>query len=674
MKLEDIGLVFPHEYLRAALMVSLLSVWVLVGLFFYLNRYTRREYFTIWTAAWLFYALWLTLGLRLGDPPMTSILFTIKQWCVSISAVFLLWGSLRFLGLPVRQQLLGGFMLFLLVWTYVSPQAVPGVIQVELPVFILLGLSSLFAGLCFFRLRKQKAFVGAGMLSLGFLLWGLYLGSYPFSQQYPNLYSAGFFVAAVLQLFIAVSMIVLVLEEVRYNAEQVRAEIAAVRQEKEALQAKVISAEEECQSLYNQVRVTEGIQEAYDQLRQAQQTVVQQERLRALGQMSSGMAHDINNALSPILAYSQLLLRTLPDLGEVPREQLQRINQAAEDVAQIVARMREFYRRDVDPGQLENVNINKTIEEVLELTRPRWRDLAQRQGMAIRIKLELEPNPPTLVCSPGELREALINLVFNAVEALPQGGVITLRTRSITRFGGSEGKSPEQELQIEVRDNGVGMDEKVRQHCLEPFFSTKIQCGGTGLGLAMVYGMVKRQDGSIEIQSAPNQGTCVRLIFPIREQALPSTRPQATYPEFTRSLRILCIDDEPELRELMRDVLEVYHHKVTVAPGGREGLEIFRDHLRGTEPYEIVITDLGMPDLDGHHVARAIKAASPRTPVVMLTGWGAMMKAEGETAPEVDAVLSKPPRIQELNDVLNRIFANSGNLHRPEQNVRPSNC
>jgi signal transduction histidine kinase/ActR/RegA family two-component response regulator len=673
MKLEDIGLVFPQEYLRAALMVSLLSVWVLVGLFFYLNRYTRREYFTIWTAAWLFYALWLTLSLRLGDPAVGSILFMIKQWCVSISAVFLLWGSLRFLGLPVRQQLLGGFMFFLLVWTYVSPQAVPGVLQVELPVFILLGLSSLFAGVCFFRLRKQKAFVGAGMLSLGFLLWGLYLGSYPFSQQYKNLYSAGFFVAAVLQLFIAVSMIVLVLEEVRYNAEQVRAEITAVRQEKEALQAKVITAEEECQSLYNQVRLTEGIQEAYDQLRRAQQTVVQQERLRALGQMSSGMAHDINNALSPILAYSQLLLSTLPDLGDVPRQRLQRISQAAEDVAQIVARMREFYRRDVDPDQLENVNVNKTIEEVLELTRPRWRDLAQRKGMAIRIKLELEPNPPALVCSPGELREALMNVVFNAVDALPQGGLITLRTCSASRSSRPKGENSERELQIEVRDNGVGMEEKVRQRCLEPFFSTKIQCGGTGLGLAMVYGMVKRQDGGIEIESAPHQGTCVRLVFPIRERATPSTRPQATNPEPCRSLRILCIDDEPALRELMRDVLEVHHHKVTVAPGGREGLEMFRSNLQGREPYEIVITDLGMPDLDGHQVARAIKAASPGTPVVMLTGWGAMMKAEGETAPEVDAVLSKPPRIRELNDLLYRISSNSGNPRQRARPTRPGN-
>jgi signal transduction histidine kinase/CheY-like chemotaxis protein len=638
-------------------MVSLLSVWVLVGLFFYLNRYTRREYFTIWTAAWLFYALWLTLSLRMGNPGAESVLFAIKQCCVSISAVFLLWGSLRFLGIPVPQRLLGGFMAFLVVWTFVSPQAITGVLQIELPVFILLGLSSLFAGVCFFRLRKQRAFVGAGMLCLGFLLWGVYLGSYPFSQQYGNLYSAGFFIAAVLQLFIAVSMIVLVLEEVRYNADQVRAEIAAVRREKDALQVKVITTEEECQSLYNQMRLTEGTQKAYDELRRTQQAVVQQERLRALGQMASGVAHDINNALSPITAYSELLLSTLPNLAETPRERLKKISQAAQDVAQIVARMREFYRRDLDSDQLEKVNVNKAIDEVVELTRPRWRDLAQRQGISIRVNIEPESNPPLLVCNASELREALTNIVFNAVEALPQGGVITFITRSVTRPDVPEGGKARQEIQIEVRDNGIGMDERVRQHCLEPFFSTKLQTGGTGLGLAMVYGMVRRHDGSIEIESTPNQGTCVRLIFPIRERAISSARLQPARPEPCRSLRILCIDDEPELRQLMHDLLEAHHHKVTVAPGGREGVEIFRSGLRGRQPFEIVITDLGMPDMDGHHVARAIKAESPHTPIIMLTGWGTIMKTEGESAPEVDAVLSKPPRMQELNNLILQMAA-----------------
>ena len=367
-------------------------------------------------------------------------------------------------------------------------------------------------------------------------------------------------------------------------------------------------------------------------------------------------------ARSPLIP--ELLLTTLPDLAEAPRQRLQKISQAAGDVAQIVARMREFYRRDLDPNQLGTVNVNQAVEEVAELTRPRWRDLAQRQGISIQVKFELEPNAPLLVCNAGELREALTNVVFNAVDALTHGGVITLTTRSVTRPGFEAGGGEERAVQIEVRDNGAGMEEKVRQHCLEPFFSTKIQTGGTGLGLAMVYGMVKRHDGTIEIDSAPHKGTCVCLVFPIRERATPSARPLAAQPEHCRSLRILCIDDEPEVRQLMHDVLEVNHHKVTLAPGGREGLELFRSNLRGREPYEMVITDLGMPEMDGHHVARAIKAESPRTPIIMLTGWGAMMKAEGESAPEVDAVLSKPPRIQELNNLIYKFSAHSGPSQR----------
>src|SRR5512140_2803404 len=242
MKFEGINLLrilpesFSQSYLQATLIVSLLSVWVLVGLFYYLNRYTKREYFTVWTAAWLFYALWLTMSLTVQNTAPTNIFSILKQWCVAISAVFLLWGSLRFLSIPVRQSLFGLFMVFLLVWTFVSPQVLlpSQTLQIQLPVFILIGLGSLFAGVCFYRLRKKLPFVGAGMLSLGFLLWGLYLVSYPFTQQkgYENLYSAGFLVAAVLQLFIAVSMIVLVLEEVRYKSEQVLAEIATVRSEK----------------------------------------------------------------------------------------------------------------------------------------------------------------------------------------------------------------------------------------------------------------------------------------------------------------------------------------------------------------------------------------------------------------------------------------------------------
>ena len=265
---------------------------------------------------------------------------------------------------------------------------------------------------------------------------------------------------------------------------------------------------------------------------------------------------------------------------------------------------------------------------------------------------------PQLLCEPGDLREALINLIFNAVDALPQGGTITLTTRSASRPAPGKNPPSEKQIQIEVRDNGMGMDEKTRQHCLEPFFSTKAKRGGTGLGLAMVYGVMRRHDGAIDIESAPNQGTCVRLNFPIREEISPKAA--STSPLHTgqgRSLRILCIDDESQMQELLKHCLTTLDHQVTTASGGKQGVEMFRTAILQKQPYEMVITDLGMPDIDGHQVARTIKAESPATPIVMMTGWGTMMKEDGETAPEVDAVVGKPPRIQELNNLILQLTA-----------------
>ena len=653
MKLEAFNLVFPVEYLRAALLVSLLSVWVLVGLFFYLNRFTRRQYFTVWTAAWLFYALWLTLSVQAQNAGVDNWMFMIKQWCISISAVFLLWGSLSFLGLPVPQSLFGLFMLFLMAWSVVSRQVLSSVVEMQLPVFLLIGSGSLFASACFFRLRKRLPYVGAGMLSLGFLLWGFYLASYPVAQANKELQSAGFFAAAVLQLFIAVSMIVLVLEEVRHKTEQLRVEMEAARSEKLAMQAKVLTTQDECRSLYDQVRLTKGVQEAYEELRRTQSMVVQQERLRALGQMASGVAHDINNALMPIVAYSEMMLNGKLELSEDAQRRLQVIHRCSRDIAHTVMRMREFYRRS-EAEKLVKVDVNRIIDETIDLTRPRWRDDAQRQGISIQFDRQLDPDLPLLLSEPSELREALTNLIFNSVDAMSKGGTITMITRTVDST--VPGADEQRGVQIVVKDSGMGMDEQVRTRCLEPFFSTKGNQGGTGLGLAMVYGMIQRHQGTIDIESAPGSGTAIRLTFPPRgEPELKPAAASATDADKARSLNLLCIDDEESIRELLNDCLGEFHHQVTVASSGAQAVKLFENALTAKHPYHAVITDLGMPEMDGKQLARILKAHSPSIPVIMMTGWGTMMVGEGETPPQVDALIGKPPHIGELNTLLHRL-------------------
>jgi signal transduction histidine kinase/FixJ family two-component response regulator len=648
-------LVFPREYLRAALMVSLLSVWVLVGLFYYLNRYTKRSYFTIWTAAWLFYALWLTLGITTNNPNPASFVHIMRQWCVGISAIFLLWGSLHFLEIPARQLLFGLFMTFLLVWSYVSPRVLQDPLLIQLPIFVLIGMASIFAGLSFYRLRKRRQFVGVGLLFFGFLLWGIYLASYPFSQKYDSLISAGFLVSAVLQLFIAVSMIVLVLEEARYNNEQALQQMQSVKNEKEALELKILSAEEQCRSLFHQARIKDELQHAYDELRQTQHSVVQQERLRALGQMASGIAHDINNALSPVLAFSELLLQKEAGMLEESRKKIQHIHTAGEDIANIVARMGEFYRRREDQRQLRLIDVNRVVDQAIDLTSPRWQDIPLGQGFMIKVQRDCEPDLPKLYANESDLREALTNLILNSVDAMPSGGTITIVTRAVVPKVSAATPAKPTHITIDVQDTGIGMNEETRQRCLEPFFSTKRLHGGAGLGLAMVYGMVERHQGKIDIESAPNRGTRMRVVLPLRAAPAAKTSNPNPAPASVTRRRILCIDDEPLLRELLKEILQFQQHTVEIADGGQAGLDAFRAAQRRGEPFDVVITDLGMPHVDGRQVAQAVKTEAPSTPVILLTGWGTMLKEEGNVPPQVDAVVTKPPKLNDLVEALAKV-------------------
>jgi PAS domain S-box-containing protein len=414
----------------------------------------------------------------------------------------------------------------------------------------------------------------------------------------------------------------------------------------------------------HQSQIYTALQQAYDDLRQSQHTIMQQERLRALGQMASGIAHDINNALSPVALYTECLLEAEPNLSERAREYLTTIQRAIGDVSQTVARMREFYRQQEPQLVLTPVDLGPLLHQVLDLTRARWSDMAQRRGVTFQSRVELATALPMIAGVESEIREALTNLVFNALDAMPDGGTLTLRTKAPDPAAKGAGL-----VAIEVEDSGVGMDEETRRRCLEPFFTTKGE-RGTGLGLAMVYGAVQRHNGQIEIESSLGVGTTMRLKFAPITQRDGIARPETPSMPPPR-MRILVVDDDPLLIKSLRDTLESDGHLVVTANGGKEGIETFRDSLAAEEPFEAVVTDLGMPYVDGRKVASTVKELSPVTPVIMLTGWGQRLVAEGDVPPHVDRVLNKPPRLRDLRTALGEL-ARNGEGPAPDPVSAPS--
>jgi PAS domain S-box-containing protein len=412
----------------------------------------------------------------------------------------------------------------------------------------------------------------------------------------------------------------------------------------------------ECGTLGMTVDVTaydselyDALQQAYDDLRNTREAVMQHERLRVLGQMASGIAHDINNALSPVKLYTQALLESEKGLTAHGRQNLKTIRNAIDDVSETVARMREFYRLREPELTLVPVNLNDLVQQVVDLTRARWRDMPQQIGVMIQTVTELAEYPPSILGIESEIREAVANLIFNAVDAMPDGGTLTLRTGVVKDEHGYD--SDIRQVYVEITDTGTGMDEETRRRCLEPFFTTKGE-RGTGLGLAMVYGAVQRNRAAIEIESVLGKGTTIRLRFEVAAsgavQAAPSNSKSAT----PSSLRILVIDDDPLVTEVLRDILERDGHQVTTADGGETGIGVFREARERGEAFALVLTDLGMPYIDGRRVATAVKTDSPSTPVILLTGWGRRLVADGDVPPNVDRVISKPPDLIELREAL----------------------
>ena len=354
------------------------------------------------------------------------------------------------------------------------------------------------------------------------------------------------------------------------------------------------------------------------------------EKLRALGQMASGAAHDLNQYLALVAGYSDIALRALDqpahDAASV-REPLRLIAQAAMDGAETVKRLLAFARPH-DNTPPARVDVGALLDDVAKLTAPHWRDAAQAQGRPIALHVECDPNL-FVEGWPESLREALTNLVFNAVDALPEGGTIRLAARAAGR-----------DVVLETADSGVGMSAEVQARIFEPFFTTKGD-RGTGLGLAMVFGIVERHGGQIAVQSAPGQGTTVRLTLPAGGAG--SVVPNEPT-ERSRPLRVLAVDDEPAITRMVSFMLEPDGHTVVTASSGEEALARL-----AAEPFDLVLSDVAMGSgMNGWDLAARVQQRRPGLPFALATGWGAQIDSAQARANGVSAVIAKPYRLGDL--------------------------
>ncbi len=385
---------------------------------------------------------------------------------------------------------------------------------------------------------------------------------------------------------------------------------------------------------------TAQLGDTLEQLRATQENIVRQERLSALGMMAGGIAHDFNNALTMMLGYGELLLPFMEESAP-PREIgfLRNVINAANDAAHVVSRLRDFYRPAGGDEIRLAVDLNALVNEIVSLTIPKWKGRSRADGVQITVDTDLG-SVPEIAGNAAELREVMTNLIFNAVDAMPGGGGIRIGT---ARRGDG--------VAVSVSDTGIGMSEAEKERCLEPFFTTKGE-RGTGLGLSVVYGIVQRHGGGIEIETEEGRGTTFIISLPIETPRAAEEPP--SFAEFDRQLKILVVDDQEIICELITEHLKVDGHDLAVAFDGNSALEAFR-----TSHFDLVITDQSMPGMNGEQLAAAIGILAPDTAIILLTGFAEEMHAAGNLPPDIDLVVGKPISAAALRSAIREVMTGS---------------
>ncbi len=435
------------------------------------------------------------------------------------------------------------------------------------------------------------------------------------------------------------------------------AEYATTAIENARLYAAAQARSRELEQLYqNERMLLADMENSYNELLQTltelerrDEQIQRNGRLSALGELASGVAHDFNNLLTGILGNTQLLIMDETDTER--RHMLDVIEQAAQDGATTVRRIQEFARKSERQAE-ETVNLVDVIDGALAITRPRWHNLAQRENRAIQVRREVGA-PLQVLGNAAELRELLINLIINAIDALPRGGDLTLRL--IERRGrASELERTERSMAVlEVSDNGVGIPPVLQERIFDSFFSTKPAGIGSRLGLAMCRQIAARHNGRIELHSAAGQGTTFQVLLPIVQQQA-QTEPALATPAAASALRVLVVDDDSAVREVLARVLQRAGHAVTSVANAEEALDRFVPFQ-----YDLIFTDLNRGGTDGVTLLSQVRALDPQIIAVIVTGWGKLEEGQHHSLGAA-AVLTKPFNVAQVLRIVGEISRRQG--------------
>ncbi len=377
-----------------------------------------------------------------------------------------------------------------------------------------------------------------------------------------------------------------------------------------------------------------SLRQAYEELKKVHQQLILTEKTRILGQLASGIVHNLSNSLSAILGRVQLLKTKISD--EALLKDVELIEKASQNAGKIISQLREFSKPRTHIS-LEPTDAVDVIESALEITKSKWKDEAELKGIKYEIIKDYPEDRLMPITNRSELREVIVNLIINAIEAMPAGGKLTVGIYNVNN----------EKVAIYISDTGVGMDAETITRIFEPFFTTKSE-HGVGLGLSIAYDIIKSHNGEIFVESELGKGSKFIIVLPASQQRISDVVKKSIPQESALKLTILIVEDDEAVFYLLKDIFTNLGYKILPAENGKKALEYIQ-----TEKFDIAIIDLGLPDINGWEISKAVKQKDSQIPVVILTGWSVNISEEETKRKGADYIIPKPFELDELFLVVN---------------------